>query len=178
MKTILSAIALCSVLAVAVFGQTSNAPAVPSASSNIVYMILSTNDANHVETLGGYAVIPHSFRKFDTAERGPFAGVQIDYVNHTFKDGNTVHAGPVWGVIDEPDVTRNIIGIGTSTDWVKFPNPVQTFLGWLQSQKDSTPVVRAAPIQPAKLHTQVAIITPADRIQLGIEGSISMPLGK
>jgi len=162
---------------VACFGQT-NEPATAPASSNILYMVLSTNDANHVETLGGYAFIPHSYHKLSTAERGPFAGVQVDYLNHTFKDGNSVHAGPVWGVIAEPSVNRNVIGIGTSTDWVKFPNPVKGFLDWLQSQKENTPVVRAAPLQPAKLHTQIALISPADQLRIGVEGSVSMPLGK
>lgn len=168
MKSIQLAVIAVSLMAVAAFGQTNSPPAVTnntvSAAENVAHLIV--NGMKDTEVIGGYGVIIKN-RNFKNSERGAMAGLQGDVWFHTTSSSNNLAAGPFYAVLTEPNVTRQVIGLGGSATIYHPPK-------WLPGGKNSVPIIRNLPGDLSEIKLQVGIFSPVDKLQLGIGASATI----
>jgi hypothetical protein len=148
---------------------------------NIVYQVFQVGTSNllkRVDGMGGYGIMWDRIARKSTEayERGGIGGVGGEVFSHRFSNGVTIFGDVDYGVMDEPDVARQIVSSGFGGK-IPIGAGVQNALNAVGDFKDQLPGVSIVPVNPRIIQWRIGFLTRTDAFTPGVGGQVSIPIG-
>lgn len=160
---------------------TAKAPAVSA--GDAIYNMLSVNETNlvkRIELYGGYGVMWNRVGRKDAeaVSKGAVTGVQGDLFSHRWGNGWLITGGGGYGVMldNESQRTLQTLSAGFGGN-IPIGSTLRTDLGALSDVKDTTPLVKYAPVSPRVIGWHLGFMTRPDVFTPGGYIQASIPIG-